>query len=919
MSAVESTKTEDIVLDKKTVPISRCFKGKICEPIVTESDILSGVEALAVLRATHEDFNQAVRRVIIAIQEATRPDSDPRMRELLTWLKEQNANSAHNILEPMTIPNLKTDRPAFSQTGRPELANYLGSLSEEGKLLLDVNKEFPWFRTALRRKIFQKAMEKIKAHENLYLLWRKGDMKEDGSSVDLEKNVEASYKRLQKILKNYGDILDEKRDSDVWTDKLLEGFNANKGKKGVPWLKAFLQEALENPFNLSAVFEEYGTGEIGKEDWLIKQRKWKERNVAFIKIFEDFFLRLEQDDIGPFGIIDIWGREGKLGSSYQSEYEQNGFQGVLSRLGIKKPGLGHGETVRENYQRGHRLLVALQACGETLVKWRNSEATYVELPEGLGEGLSEQERRKKQWEYLKEHNPEIRSLLKFQQDYQAKYREFKRAPGKRLPDPVKHPEWIDFQKDSGYKNLDFETQTVSLMVRINPEEVDPTLFQYDWRRFYFGLDRRFVHLTPQTITKVGKKIDPETGEVQTKQLTLYRWHDPKTNESAHIDVKGIKLLLRRQKPELVFRYEYDKQLFKSVKQDGRTREGTRTLNIDFGQKHVAALTCYEQTGDGAEPITFRPAYLSHRKKHANTTKPVRAQMLEIPGLSFKAVDQIQKEIAAKTRKMTRSNAPQGQRLARFIVRGTVNHARLRSHYTRIKDERVKKAASAILQTALNLREGDLSRQIVIVHENLTSYKTNLKHERHENRRLQLWSVQRIIHYLEGMAEPYGIMLVGKSPAYTSQVCSYCNHWGVRFNEPSQKDWVKGKYKRIREALAKEQGVTLPERQKGDTEKDYYQRLKAAGLPRRAVVMAGGDFFCCSNPDCSGISPEKRKGGNDRYTVNADINASRNLGRKFHDNVDLTRQVPSDKEGRQRISAEIQAYLNQIHSPKVIRD
>ena len=74
--------------------------------------------------------------MIEAVRNGLKPQADPRLKALLEWMLEQNANSAHNVLEPLTINGLKTDRKSYP----PEQILNLGSLADEGILLLDVKK-----------------------------------------------------------------------------------------------------------------------------------------------------------------------------------------------------------------------------------------------------------------------------------------------------------------------------------------------------------------------------------------------------------------------------------------------------------------------------------------------------------------------------------------------------------------------------------------------------------------------------------------------------------------------------------------------------------------------------------------------------------------------------------------------------------
>lgn len=943
---------EPEVINRKTITVTRCFKGKVLtRPNACSEEILSGNDAKAVLKRTLSDFNDAVRFVIDQIEAARKPSADPRMKRILTWLIQtnKNANNAHDVLEPLTRQVSKITERRQKDFDEAVVRDMM-DLKAQNKLLFDIDQEYPWLKTELRRKVLQKAVEKIKAHEKLVDTWQNGDRKDKKDLGNLFNQVNKVADWLVTTLKNHNDELGEARLTDTYLDEFIIGFTDAPAKTRERWLREFMEKSPNHLETIYRILNQFGTGEPGKSEWWARKQLWESQHTQFMNILWPRFFnfltpdnRHEQQD-KPWQALDHLitdlARESQLSTVMQQAFTAEGLLGVYKALGETNPENLQNEffgiPFRKSYKRDHRALRAVRTCGQWLVRQYNPKADFVDLqPDqvpnigGAAKSSRIHKRVEAAWDILLNQNPALKQLMADQQDYLENWINFRRKPAFTRPDMEKHPEWLDFKKKDSYKNLDFNNQTVSLLVAANKAQ-DKT--RYDWRTFKFGIDARFKGLVPEKALKMGRKINKDTGEVDTKEVIRYRWHDPRTGEAAQIEVKGIKLVMKRDMPELVFTMEYPKTMPKKANDETKTRTlpGTRVLSIDFGQKYELAWAAYEQTLEGPKPVNIVPLYLANRKKNQGKSKALFCGVLKVPCVTFAAIANTQKQIASKTSKMAQFKQRQFKIMmgGRFISRGTLNNRRLRDYLRRQKEERVKKTATMLVQTAIKLRDNDPNRSIVIVHENLKSFKTTLKNEKWQNQRLQIWSVQKVIETLEKMAEAYGIIVCPGNPAFTSRLCNICHSPGLRFSVPDNRAWA-----RFMQKEAEKKKITLPERDRSKPLKVYVKELEALlNLKRHPLEENGGDFFCCPNVECKGLVGKRDDKSYDHrnkldkdgtpyylYTVNADINAARNINFKFHQKLNYAEiwaqaDETTRKEGYERIETFLKTYYGTPDRP-----
>jgi len=448
---------------------------------------------------------------------------------------------------------------------------------------------------------------------------------------------------------------------------------------------------------------------------------------------------------------------------------------------------------------------------------------------------------------------------------------FKLKPTFTLPNPIVHPEWYSFKKNSTYRKLDLQKGEVELKI-IPSEDID----KRDPKKYIsyrFGADPRIKNLIPSNIEKIGReKYD-------------HNYFDPVLDKKRPAVIKGIKLIFKglNRKRKLWAEYEREKntdkkkQLFaqwidklrpyfvftltladeaKPVKLEWNKKEKHSvipkelvTMAIDVGQRDLGAVTIAREHNGVPVQIAFLPQYWKPLK-NGNSAKPVKAWLVDIPGISFEALKKHEKEARGRER---------GAKARR--VKGENYAIGLRQHILHMKEDRYKKAGSILLRTAIK------NKVHVIILEDLKKYKMNLERSKQENRQLMVWAIRKIQDFLELQAKPLGVRVRSVWPHYTSQVCSACGEPGKRASLPSKSSWEK-----------------------------FYQ--KKYGEKRKWIVENGGKMFVCSNPNCVRKS----------RMINADINASLNLHKKFYG---ILTYPPKTKEFKQQLTLDIQNYLDTI--------
>jgi IS605 OrfB family transposase len=466
---------------------------------------------------------------------------------------------------------------------------------------------------------------------------------------------------------------------------------------------------------------------------------------------------------------------------------------------------------------------------------------------------------------------------------------FKHRPTFTLSNPIVHPAWYSFKKGPTYRKLDLQEGKVELKV-IPSEDLD----KRDPRAFVtyrFEADARIKTLKPSSTAKIGReKYD-------------YTYFDPVIGKNRLAVIKGIKLIFKglNRKRKLWAQYEREENLDKKkllltqwvnklrpyfvftlvladeskpVKLEYKGEKGKKllvgpkgltTMAVDVGQRHLCAVTIAREQNGVPILVPFIPHYWKPLKNNENS-KPVRAWLVDIPGISFEALKKHEIEARGKEK---------GARARR--VRGENYAFDLREHILHMKEDRYKKAAYVLLRTAIK------NGAQVIILEDLRNFDLNLERPKKQNRQLMTWAIRRVTEFLKEQAKPLGILVWSVKPYWTSQVCSACGYPGKRASLSSKNNWEK-----------------------------FYQ--KRYGKQRKWVVENGGKIFVCSNIDCTRKS----------RMINADINASFNLHKLFYGILDRPQKTGQKDENEKetykikdryftwaQISQEIQDYLNTL--------
>lgn len=448
---------------------------------------------------------------------------------------------------------------------------------------------------------------------------------------------------------------------------------------------------------------------------------------------------------------------------------------------------------------------------------------------------------------------------------------FKLKPTFTLPNPIVHPEWYTFKKKETYRKLDLQEGKVDL--RVIPSEDIKKRDRKLHISYKFEVDPRIKTLRPTNIEKIGRE----------KYDHIY--FDPLLGKNRPAVIKGIKLIFKRlnRKRKLWAEYERKKnpekkkQLFaqwidklrpyfvftlaladeaKPIKLEWNKKEKHSvipkelvTMAIDVGQRDLGAVTIAREQNGVPVPIEFIPEYWKPLKS-GNGSKPVKAWLVDVPGISFEALKKHEKEARGKER---------GAKARR--VKGENYALNLREHISHMKEDRYKKAAHILLRTAIK------NKVQIIILEDLKKFRPNLERSKQENRQLMVWAIRKIQDFLELQAKSLGIRVRSVWPHYTSQVCSACGQPGKRASLPSKSSWEK-----------------------------FYQAKH--GEKRKWIIDNGGKMFVCSNPNCVRKS----------RMINADINASLNLHKKFYG---ILQQPPKNEDFKKQLNSNIQNYLDTI--------
>jgi IS605 OrfB family transposase len=176
---------------------------------------------------------------------------------------------------------------------------------------------------------------------------------------------------------------------------------------------------------------------------------------------------------------------------------------------------------------------------------------------------------------------------------------------------------------------------------------------------------------------------------------------------------------------------------------------------------------------------------------------------------------------------------------------------------------------------------------IIVVEDLSRYLTSLDRSRFENRRLMDWSHRAIIKKLKDMAQVFGIELVAVDARYSSRYCSKTHVPGIRVAEVNRDFEKEQPWRRWKEEKTKSK-LTERANQISNLIGEFEKHPNYNGT--LLIEMEGGPLFLAANGESA---------------VNADINASKNIGFRAIAHPDLWHFFPvirteADEDGKLRI-------------------
>ena len=350
-----------------------------------------------------------------------------------------------------------------------------------------------------------------------------------------------------------------------------------------------------------------------------------------------------------------------------------------------------------------------------------------------------------------EKNPELRELdrvdFKYKKEFirpWAKVKNvdgFKHKPTLTLPSATLHPEWITFQKDVMYKNLDLSAASVALS--LIPADKDKT----EWMQCNFTGDKRLMWLLPADKFESGN------------QSYTLKFVDDKGNQWP-AEIRGIRLLFRSGQPYLKFSVDLAEPVLRlKLKQSSCDKYGPKwifkkaveelggqepiTVSVDLGIRHLAAAVVMK---DGE-------VHGTRFIKFGGNNSP-------LPGLE---------QIAAHKRQLRQARSRQGK-----APKGKETCVELQKHCTNMGEDRFKKGASAIVDFARQ------SKADLILLEKLEGFIPDAEREKGINRALMKWNRGNLVKFLKTVASYHGIRVVEVDPRWLSQLCNRCNSLGRRY-------------------------------------------------------------------------------------------------------------------------------------------
>jgi hypothetical protein len=866
------------------------------------------------LRYTHETYNRLVRQVIERIFAVMADETNPDFACLTRWAVThmKAGECATHFARPFITTSEAGPTHSAYKSGEEgkEMAELFHRCKARGDRWYNRDDE-AFFGPYLKERggsgfvdeVNQGAIEKVKAFVALKNRWQEGDQKvlHDLSPDDFVKRVLALMKQSEETLRNHPDYAEPLADLlDTPSAKrktYLQNLHRESGKTSSELFnRGIILDVLNHAyFDLT-------DQAMGKKGWLVQRRRFLEDNPEFVTE------TLTRDAKGK--MVKVYGGTYcTVLEAYNQRRLQDNEKAKKDETEARAKGKNPrrvadyypAEQLPKRWDRDGAFLKVLDTLGNTL----SGGLTYTPIEPLLKTENLDEERQAKAYhkrfaELMRQYNGHLLKsngflglLDRYRQFEGTWHQEFGRPPALRLPDPVHHPEWMNLSAKGCFqyshltvgepgvwhlkvKLLDRATDTFKIHALIL--YVDKRLREMKTPAPYM-VKQGYYKQHPETrILEWHDKVDKKTGGVIPPKVEFFGvCRNPNPQEpDRYMEIGGANLITKNGGWYLNFLVTY--RVPRIAKKD-TIQPGDRLMAVDLGQKTDAVLAMGErlaepcpETGLSVRLIAFRPFMFDKTTIGDNPPKSVRFQFLHLPGgLSFRAVTHAEKKrnhqkkhFADRMHKHFPS--PQGKTQGRFMNRGEEFGKALKRYINNCRQTRLKTLAGAFVRVAM------VNDCKFIRVENLESYKTNIKIERSENRRLGLWSAQKL-YAKDGLLDQLcrsssvqgqGINYATTGAAYTSQLCHRCGHWGVRANEWDQTRLIKELFE-----LTWVQSKLLTRKECNEWLKNHVGDIRIyRGAP-------GGDWFFCSNSSCSGLPLEKR-GGPHRYRVQADANAAANL-------------------------------------------
>ena len=251
------------------------------------------------------------------------------------------------------------------------------------------------------------------------------------------------------------------------------------------------------------------------------------------------------------------------------------------------------------------------------------------------------------------------------------------------------------------------------------------------------------------------------------------------------------------------------------------------------------------------------------------------------GLSMQRI-----EFLEKLNKLKRKWVARTQKSAESIVLTPKFGYKLKEHINELKDNRVKQGVNYILMTALGyIKDNEIKNDSkkkqkedwvkknracqIILMEKLTEYTFAEDRPREENSKLRMWSHRQIFNFLQQKASLWGILVGDVFAPYTSKCLSDNNAPGIRCHQVTKKDLIDNSW--FLKIVVKDDAFC-------DLIEINKENVKNKSIKINDILpLRGGELF-------ASIKDGKL------HIVQADINASRNIAKRFLSQINPFRVV-----------------------------